>query len=200
MTPNIKNNAPILFILKAVNDALLGINTSNMATITNVKEYSVDVMIDTTKEELFDLPIFTLQGGGSYIQFPISVNDKCMVVFSKDSADNWQTGTNQPAYSSNFDINNGFAFVGINDDTNPIEIQDYTNLVVEKIKIQNETAELISTLSDITSKLVDTIAGIESLTVTTGSNVSTVPNNVATFTTIKGQITTLKSDLDSFKV
>lgn len=195
-----KTDSPILFIQKAIEAFMDEVYTSTMATITSVDKNSVNVKIDTSQIELEDVPVFTIQGGGSYLQFPISVGDKCMLIFARDSADNWLSGNTDLAYSTNFSLNNSFALVGINDNTNLIDIKEYTNLVIDKIKIQNETAELITTLSDTTEQLITAIQQIQLLTVTVGTTTSSFPNNAANFATIETSLTTLKTQLDSFKV
>tara|TARA_R110000824_G_scaffold91480_2_gene222645 strand:+ start:9066 stop:9671 length:606 start_codon:yes stop_codon:yes gene_type:complete len=195
-----KTDSPILFIQKAITNALSSVYTSTMATITTVGTNTVNVKIDTSGIELDDVPIITLQGGGSFLQFPITVGDQCMLIFSRDSSDNWLSGSDNLVYSTNFDVNNSFALVGINNNLNLIDIQTYTNLTVDKMKIQNSTAELITTLSDTTAQLIATVQAIQALTVVVGGVTSTVPVNVTDFTTISSSLNTLKTQIDSFKV
>ena len=195
-----KTDSPILFIQKAIINALSSIYTSTMATITAVDLNTVNVKIDTSGIELDDVSIITLQGGGSFLQFPITVGDQCMLIFSRDSSDNWLSGNDDLIYSTNFDVNNAFALVGINNNLNLIDMQTYTNLTVDKMKIQNSTAELITTLSDTTAQLIATVQAIQAITVVVGGVTSTPPVNVADFTTIGLSLETLKAQIDSFKI
>lgn len=174
------------------------LETSTYGTVKALNENNIDIHLPSRDITIQDIPVFTLQGGGEYIQFPIKVDDKVLVVFTKDSAIDWISG-NDIDSSYSFSLDNAFALVGLDTLAEPLALTQITTLNVSKIKIQNETAELIATLSDITSKLIDTLSGIEVLTVTTSGVTSSVPNNAATFTTLKSDLTTLKSDLDSFK-
>ena len=131
------------------------------------------------------------------MQFPITKGDQCMLIFSRDSSDSWLSGNDNLVYSTNFNINNAFALVGINNNLNLIDIQAYTNLTVDKIKIQNSTAELITTLSDTTAQLIATIQAIQSLTVVVGGGTSSVPVNAADFAAIGSSLDTLKTKIDN---
>lgn len=65
---------------------------------------------------LLDCPVFTLQGGGAYVQMPIAVGDHCMVLFSDRSLDDWfQNGSEAiPSNPRMHDISDGIAIVGLN--------------------------------------------------------------------------------------
>lgn len=65
---------------------------------------------------LLDCPVFTLQGGGGYIQMPIQAGDQCIVLFSDRALDDWYTNGSQSVPSSKrmHDFSDGIAIVGIN--------------------------------------------------------------------------------------
>lgn len=65
---------------------------------------------------LVDCPVFTLQGGGAYIQLPIAAGDQCLVLFSDRNIDAWfQNGSAAVPYDGRaHDLSDGFALVGIN--------------------------------------------------------------------------------------
>lgn len=65
---------------------------------------------------LLDCPVFTLQGGGGAIQFPIAAGDQCIVLFSDRALDDWYTNGAQAVPSSKrmHDASDGIAIVGIN--------------------------------------------------------------------------------------
>ncbi|MHA1303772.1 MAG: Gp138 family membrane-puncturing spike protein [Candidatus Heimdallarchaeaceae archaeon] len=198
------NDGMINFIFNAIDNSLLELNTSNMATITAISEDKtlLDVIIDSSKEEVPDIPFVSLQGGGSFLQFPLSVGDKVLLIFAKDTVEDWLSGDENFIFNSNFDINNAFALVGINN-TNPIEIQDYTDFKVDTIKIRNENEELITILSETTQALSDTsdLLSTTNVVVTTGSSAGTYPiSSQAAFSSLKTTIDDLKTRLDSFKV
>jgi hypothetical protein len=65
---------------------------------------------------LLDCPVFTLQGGGAYVQMPVAVGDHCLVLFSDRSLDDWfQNGAEAiPSNPRMHDISDGIAIVGLN--------------------------------------------------------------------------------------
>lgn len=65
---------------------------------------------------LVDCPVFTLQGGGGSIQFPISAGDNCVVLFSDRNIDAWfQNGTPAAPFDARcHDLSDGIVLVGIN--------------------------------------------------------------------------------------
>jgi hypothetical protein len=183
--------------IKAFTDA---IETSIYGEIEALNDETVDVYLPSRDVTVFDLPVFTLQGGGEYIQFPVKVGDKCIIIFTKDSAIDWLSG-NDVSSSYNFDLSNGFALVGIDTIADPLPLTTITTLKVTKVKIENDTAEIITTLSDTMQKLIDTMTAIQALTVTCAGpgNPSSIPINASDFATISSELTTLKSQIDSFK-
>jgi hypothetical protein len=183
--------------MKAFSDAL---ETSVYGEIEALNNETVDVYLPSREETVPDLPVFTLQGGGEYLQFPVKVGDKCLIIFTKDSAIDWLSG-NDVSSSYNFDLSNGFALVGIDTIADPLPLTTITTLKVTKVKIENDTAEIITTLSDTMQKLIDTMTAIQALTVTcpSGGGTSSFPINATNFATISTALTTLKSQIDSFK-
>jgi hypothetical protein len=65
---------------------------------------------------LVDCPVFTLQGGGASIQFPIVAGDQCLLLFSDRNLDAWFTaGSEQaPLTARCHDLSDGIALVGLN--------------------------------------------------------------------------------------
>ncbi len=65
---------------------------------------------------LVDCPVFTLQGGGAGIQFPIEAGDEAIVLFSDRNLDAWfATGSaSAPLNSRSHDLADGIALVGLN--------------------------------------------------------------------------------------
>lgn len=201
----INSNGIINFINKSISNFSAKLNTSNMGTIIGISEdkTKLDIEVDTTKIKLFDTPFFTLQGGGNYLQFPIKVGDKCLLVFSKDTVEDWLSGNKDIIFNSDFDINNGFALVGINNDTNSIKIEDYTKLKVDKLKITNDTEDIVSLLSDTIGFLSQTsdLLSSTNVVISSGSSAGTYPLSTSSqFGSLKTQIDTLKTKFDQFKV
>ncbi len=82
---------------------------------------------------LVDCPVFTLQGGGGALQFPISAGDQCLILFSDRNIDAWfSTGSaNAPFNARCHDIADGFALVGVNAINSPLQdYDDNVNLII----------------------------------------------------------------------
>jgi hypothetical protein len=64
---------------------------------------------------LIDCPVFTLQGGGGFIQFPITVGDECILLFSDRNIDAWfQNGVAAAPFDARVhDLSDGIALVGL---------------------------------------------------------------------------------------
>ncbi len=65
---------------------------------------------------LVDCPVFTLQGGGGAIQFPIQAGDHCILLFSDRNIDAWfaNGGSSAPFDARAHDLSDGIALVGVN--------------------------------------------------------------------------------------
>lgn len=65
---------------------------------------------------LVDCPVFTLQGGGGAIQFPIEAGDNCILLFSDRNIDAWfQNGQAAAPFDARcHDLSDGIALVGLN--------------------------------------------------------------------------------------
>lgn len=66
--------------------------------------------------QIIDLPVFTLQGGGGSLQFPIAAGDQCIVLFADRRLDEWfQSGQEAvPGDARMHDLSDGIALVGLN--------------------------------------------------------------------------------------
>ncbi len=65
---------------------------------------------------LVDCPVFTLQGGGGFVQFPIAAGDQCLLLFCDRNLDAWfQNGTAAAPFDARcHDLSDGIALVGLN--------------------------------------------------------------------------------------
>lgn len=81
-------------------------------------------------QKLLDCPVFTLQGGGAYVQMPIAAGDNCIVLFSDRALDDWfQSGSEQvPSSARMHDLSDGIAIVGLNamNSSGPVTPSDKT--------------------------------------------------------------------------
>lgn len=67
-------------------------------------------------QPLLNCPVFTLQGGGAYVQMPIQAGDNCLVLFSDRALDDWfENGSESVPSAARFhDLSDGIALVGLN--------------------------------------------------------------------------------------
>lgn len=88
---------------------------------------------------LVDCPVFTLQGGGGGIQFPIAAGDDCVVIFSDRNIDAWfKTGSEAAPFNARcHDLSDGIALVGINALNSPLQ-----NYVSSKARFFYSGAEI----------------------------------------------------------
>jgi hypothetical protein len=65
---------------------------------------------------LVDCPVFTPQGGGGFIQFPIKAGDNCLVLFSDRNLDAWYSAGDEaaPLDGRCHDLSDGICLVGLN--------------------------------------------------------------------------------------
>jgi hypothetical protein len=65
---------------------------------------------------LIDCPVFTLQGGGAFVEMPIAPGDNCLLLFSDRNLDAWfETGSEAPPYDARaHHFTDAIALVGLN--------------------------------------------------------------------------------------
>ncbi len=151
--------------------------TKNTATVNvGFKWLSPD---GTTQDYplLLDVMVFTLQGGGGFLRFPVSAGDPCLVIFADANLDAWyQNGTPAAPYDNRaHDISDGIAFVGINSLSgllggylaNTIRLA-YAGAELDlqggKVALKNQTTTLLVLLQNLVSLLetatIDTTHGV----------------------------------------
>ena len=71
---------------------------------------------------LQNVPVYTMQGGGIHVSFPIEIGDECSVFFADRDVSNWKAcgGQQRPAHSRRHSLADGFALVGPNSQANPL--------------------------------------------------------------------------------
>jgi hypothetical protein len=135
--------------------------------------------------KLLNCPVFTLQGGGASLQFPIAAGDQCIVLFSDRNLDAWyQNGGEQaPLDGRLHDLSDGIALVGLNfhKDTripviNPRETRlilpdgtTYVGLKSGKITVQNVTGNLLTILQQLITGILGATAGGNPVVDTSGN-------------------------------
>lgn len=125
--------------------------------------------------KLLNCPVFTLQGGGSSLQFPISIGDQCIVLFSDRNIDSWYLNGNQqpPIDGRLHDLSDGIVLVGLNSKASTaiaplsttetrIILKDGTTKVglqSGKITVQNATVNLLTVLQLLITGILGATAG-----------------------------------------
>lgn len=121
-------------IRNAIQQALSNTHTSLIARVERVNSSTVDVkpvnkiiLGDGVEVELpvfLEVPILTIQGGGSSLSFPITAGDYALLVISESCIDNWWIGqdNSKPRELRTHDYSDAIAIVGLNNSKNPIVI------------------------------------------------------------------------------
>ena len=123
-----------------VKESILDIRTTTIGKITKVNTNTINVqpVISANVQgrtvnlpEFIDVPIFTLQGGSSYIAMPLAVDDYCILMICERNIDNWWLGEDlkPPREYQIHDYSNTIALVGLNNSKNPISIPDVIKIV-----------------------------------------------------------------------
>ena len=133
---------------------------------------------------LVDCPVVVIQGGGAYLDMPVSAGDYALVLFNDRNIDTWWDTANvaEPPTLRKHNLSDGFALVGINPKTSVLDIDG--NVIglrggTKKVRIDN-TAETIKTLLD---DLMDAVNAI--VTVGTAATQTVSPASQAAITAIK---------------
>lgn len=116
----------VLDDLKAEIFAQLNCIATGRVESVNGSERTVSVQIVTKRERedgtisrlplLLDCPLIVLQGGGAYVDMPVSVGDFAVVLFNDRDIDNWWKGAGEslPNTRRRHSLSDGFALVGAN--------------------------------------------------------------------------------------
>lgn len=109
---------------------------------------------------LVDVPYMVLQGGGAYIDLPISPGDYCIVLFNDRDIDVWWSTANMadPATTRKHDLSDGIAIVGLNPKPSPLPMQGSTVGLrggPNKVNIDNAQEKFDALISDIIDAIVD---------------------------------------------
>ena len=81
---------------------------------------------------LVDVPYFILQGGGAYLDMPITPGDYCIVLFNDRNLDAWWSTANvaDPPTARKHSMSDGIAIVGLNPASAPLGMDgEYVRLL-----------------------------------------------------------------------
>lgn len=120
-----------LEVSRSINCVLIGAiesfdastNTASV-TISAKREYMDGEVLDFPL--LTDCPVFTPQGGGSWLSFPISSGDPCIVLFNDRDIDQWFLSgqAKVPGSTRAHSLSDGLVLVGIQPLTGALSIDD----------------------------------------------------------------------------
>ena len=162
---------------------LTALSANNTATVQIQYKLSAQDGTIQTFPLLLDVPIFVLQGGGAFIEFPVEVGDRCLVLFNDREIDNWWLTeqvvlTNTPR---KHDLSDGFALIGINSKVNPLSLLGTCVRIYsgsKKIEFQNSTLAFSTWLGNFVDAIVNAVtvgsATTQVLDPTTQANLNTL--------------------------
>lgn len=133
---------------------ITAVNTSKQTVSVRILHKRLDLS-NLKKRELRDYPVLqdvpfiVLGGGNSYLTFPISVGDNCLLLFNDYEIDRWwDTGESLPAnFERKHDISDAFALVGVHSMADLI--QGYSNYV--HLKYSDSSSITVGEVIDITN-------------------------------------------------
>ena len=109
----------------AIDNALANMHTCTIAKVTFVGSNTISCqpvtnrLVDGISRELpefTEVPVVVLQGGGSYLHFPIAVDDYVLLMFTERCFDGWYNGQDfqTPLEYRMHDYSDGVAICGLN--------------------------------------------------------------------------------------
>jgi hypothetical protein len=117
-----------------------------------------------------------LQGGGAYIDMPVTPGDFCIVLFNDRDIDTWWSTANMadPATNRKHDLSDGIAIVGLNPKTAVLPMAGTSLGLIaadKKVRIKNDTETLFTLVGDLIDAVSDltTFGSPESHAVTAAS-------------------------------
>ena len=120
--------------------------------------------------KLVDCPVFTLQGDGGSLTFPIAKDDQCLVLFSDRNLDAWFLNGDEaaPLDARCHDLSDGIALVGLNALTSTLATYEADAVALKydgaairlkagKIAIENATKNLLTLVDG----MIDVLKGLQ---------------------------------------
>ncbi len=155
---------------------------------------------------LIDCPVFTLQGGGGFIQFPIAAGDQCLVLFADNNLDAWflNGAASVPYDDRAHDLSDGIAIVGLNSLASAMPAYQANKFVISyggaEIDLASGTITFKSAASNSEIDLSAGAAGIKNgsggeVTITAASLVKIANNTTTLLTLLDGLIDVISATL-----
>jgi hypothetical protein len=146
---------------------------------------------------LLDCPVFTIQGGGGSLSFPITKGDECVVLFSDRNIDNWlkKGGQEAPADFRCHSLSDGIVLVGLNPLTNSdvtyVDQEAGLKMGTAKVAIKNNLVDVSNAtynLLTVLSALIDALTAWTSTNAVPGNPVAPSPASIVALNLIKTQL------------
>lgn len=133
---------------------------------------------------LVDCPVFVLQGGGAFIEFPVRKGDFCLVLFNDRDIDTWWTSENvaEPNTARRHDLSDGFALVGINSKLHPAGLSGNVRVFGKSypIELENDSFKLSSLVQNLISQIGSLIGVLEGINTLGSSSAQSLNPSVVT--------------------
>jgi hypothetical protein len=138
----------------------------------------VEIQVKAKKNEtelieypvLLDVPVFFLQGGGAFIEFPVKKDDNCLILFNDRDLDNvWLTGNvKEPNSYRKHSLSDGIAIVGINPKSKVLSLDN------DKVKLNGKDYEILITTTGQKNQLKTTneVIGIDNTLLNLSNQIS----------------------------
>ena len=113
-------------LFKAIDEKIANANNINIAKITKVNDNTINCKIVINKikpngeeiqyPEFIQVPIITIQGGGTYLSMPVKKDDYCIIFYNDRCFDNWYFGKDFTASKKKRknSFSDAIALVGLN--------------------------------------------------------------------------------------
>jgi len=195
-------------LLRDMNCIKLGkIESYDIATQTVTVKFINKVLVETQSGKnvyrerpvLLEVPIIILSGGDSYLSFPISSGDDCLLFFNDRDVDNWYLEGNVTTPNTNrtHDLSDAFAIVGIRNSQNL-----FSDIESDKVKLQfNSTNKIEIEDGEINITSPNTIANgdfettgnakLATAEVVNGASGTFISQDAKTVTVVDGIVTSI---------
>ena len=186
--------------------------TATCTVKIKIKEFiDKDTDLSVSYPILADVPVMILQGGGSWIEFPIAKGDPCLLFFSDRDIDTWWSSGNEttPNTQRRHSLSDAVALVGINPKSAALALtgklrlfggphkMDFVNDAQGMADLMASLFSNIDTLFGNLSNLITAIKGI--VTLPDGSGGGLNPASIAALTAHDAALTTTKGNFDTVK-
>jgi hypothetical protein len=160
-----------------------------------------------------DVPIMILQGGGTWVEFPIAKGDPCLLFFNDRDIDNWWTSGNETTPNSlrKHSLSDCIALVGVNPKSSALNLSGGFRLFggPHKMDFSNDNQGMASLIGSLFSNIDDLftqisgfisdVSALVTINCVVGSPVTLNPATLTALDTRSANFTTAKGNFDTLK-